>query len=64
MEEKNGWNSQLTMICSVLEVPEVKVSKLDAVQLTENKHKMHELRLVLKPFEDATLMMQQERTRF
>lgn len=27
-EKKNGWNSQLTMICSVLEIPEVKVSKL------------------------------------
>lgn len=52
------------MICSVLEVTEVKVSKLDAVQLTETKRKMHELRLVLKPFEDAKLMMQQERTRF
>lgn len=52
------------MICSVLEVPEVKVSKLDGVQLTETKRKMDELRLVLKPFEDAKLMMQQERTRF
>lgn len=64
LEEKKGWNSQLTRICSVLEVPEVKLSKLDTVQLTGNERKMHGLRLVLKPFENSTLMVQQERSKF
>lgn len=55
------WNSQLTMIRSVLGVPEEKLNKLDTVQLTGYEQKLlHELCLLLKPFEDATLMVQQE----
>lgn len=42
------WNSQLTMIRSVLEVSEEKLNKLDTVQLTGYERKLlHELCLLL-----------------
>lgn len=64
LKRKTGrWNSQLTMISSVLEVPEVITSKFDTVQITGNERKLHELNLVLKPFGNATLMLQQERSK-
>lgn len=53
----------MTMISSVLEVPEVITSKFDTVQITGNERKLHELNLVLKPFGNATLMLQQERSK-
>lgn len=64
LKRKTGrWNSQLTMISSVLEVPEVITSKFDTVLITGNERKLHELNLVLKPFGNATLMLQQERSK-
>lgn len=61
--KKGRWNSQLTMIRSVLEVPEVITSKFDTVQITGNERKLQELNLVLKPFGNATSMLQQERSK-
>lgn len=55
------WNSQITMIRSVLEVSEEKLNKLDTIRLTGYERKLlQELCLVLKPFEDATIMVQKE----
>ncbi|CAG2203266.1 unnamed protein product [Mytilus edulis] len=55
------WNSQITMIRSVLEVSEEKLNKLDTIKLTGYERKLlQELCLVLKPFEDATIMVQKE----
>lgn len=53
----------MTMIRSVLEVPEVIRSKFDTVQFTGNERKLHELYLVLKRFGYAALMLQQERSK-
>lgn len=55
------WNSQIVMIRSVLNVPEEKLNKLDTVHLTTYERKLlQELCSILKPFEDATVMIQTE----
>lgn len=45
----------MTMIHSVLEVPEEKLNKLDTVQLTGYGRKLLQTLFALKPFEDAIL---------
>ena len=54
------WNSQLTMIRSVLNIPDEKMEKLDVQQLTAYERKiLAELCSFLPPFERATMMVQQ-----
>ncbi|XP_053385865.1 zinc finger BED domain-containing protein 4-like [Mercenaria mercenaria] len=57
-------NSQLTMIHSVMAVPEEKLCELGlAVQLSAYDRKiLNELSSILEPFEKATIMLQTERT--
>ena len=55
------WNSQLKMIRSVLEAPDEKIKLLDVQQLTAYEKKLlHELCIILTPFEKATNMVQQD----
>ncbi|XP_045172971.2 zinc finger BED domain-containing protein 4-like [Mercenaria mercenaria] len=59
-----SWNSQLYMIQSVLAVPEDKLSSLDCPQkLSSYERKLlGEVWQLLKPFEEATLEVQRERS--
>ena len=55
------WNSQLKIIRSVLEAPDEKIKLLDVQQLTAYEKKLlHELCIILTPFEKATNMVQQD----
>ncbi|CAC5408450.1 unnamed protein product [Mytilus coruscus] len=54
------WNSQLTMIKSILKLSEEKLNKVDSpVKLSSYERKiLHELSLILDPFEYVTLLVQ------
>ena len=55
------WNSQLKMIRYVLEAPDEKIKLLYVQQLTAYEKKLlHEICLILTPFEKATNMVQQD----
>ncbi|CAC5383208.1 unnamed protein product [Mytilus coruscus] len=58
------WNSQIIMIRSILAVPEEKLAKTGAsVQLSPYERKLlMELCSILKPFEDATIMVQKDKS--
>ncbi|CAC5368390.1 unnamed protein product [Mytilus coruscus] len=58
------WNSQIIMIRSILAVPEEKLAKTGAsVQLSPYERKLlKELCSILKPFEDATIMVQKDKS--
>jgi hypothetical protein len=59
-ENETRWNSQIIIIRSILSVPEEKLAKTGAsTQLSPYERKLlKELCYILKPFEDATLMVQ------
>ncbi|VDI73534.1 Hypothetical predicted protein [Mytilus galloprovincialis] len=54
------WNSQLTMIRSILKISEEKLNKVESpVKLSSYERKiLHELSLILDPFEYVTLLVQ------
>ncbi|CAC5391360.1 unnamed protein product [Mytilus coruscus] len=56
------WNSQMHMIRSILEIPEEKLDKLDCANITAYDRKvLIEICKILKPFDDATLLVQREK---
>ncbi|CAC5403295.1 unnamed protein product [Mytilus coruscus] len=63
-ENATLWNSQIIMIRSILAVPEEKLAKTGAsVQLSLYERKLlKELCSILKPFEDATIMVQKDKS--
>ncbi|XP_071181300.1 zinc finger BED domain-containing protein 4-like [Mytilus edulis] len=58
------WNSQLHMICSVLNVPELELDKIDCkTKLSSYERKLlSELCSILEPFDKATVLVQGEKT--
>lgn len=58
------WNSQLHMICSVLNVPELELDKIDCkTKLSSYERKLlSELCTILEPFDKATVLVQGEKT--
>ena len=57
------WNSQLTMIKSLLSISTEKLKQLDVPQLTSHDRMyLNELVEILTPFEQATLSVQNEKT--
>ncbi|CAG2238141.1 UFL1 [Mytilus edulis] len=57
------WNSQLHMICSVLNVPELELDKIDCkTKLSSYERKLlSELCTILEPFDKATVLVQGEK---
>lgn len=56
------WNSQMHMIRSILNVPSDKLDKLDCASITAYDRKvLSEISTILKPFEDATVLVQKEK---
>ena len=56
------WNSQLTMLRSILKAPKDKLDQLDTVSLTSYERKLlQELCTILEPFEYATNQVQGEK---
>lgn len=57
------WNSQLHMIQSVLNIPEQKMEKIDCPGISSYDRKvLLEVTKILKPFENATLLLQREKS--
>ena len=57
------WNSQLTMVKSLLSISTEKLKQLDVPQLTSHDRMyLNELVKILTPFEQATLSVQNEKT--
>lgn len=57
------WNSQFHMIQSVLNIPEQRMEKIDCPGISSYDRKvLLEVTKILKPFEDATLLLQREKS--
>lgn len=58
------WNSQLIMIRSVLNVSEEKLNRVEGTQKISSYERklLSELSTILEPFEEATLLVQKEKT--